>query len=81
MGIRRDGPSAYGVRLRHPSSVHPSRERLPGRLTLDAVGIIVTVVFAYTSFLRFITVTATRYVRAQVEIDLARDIHRVRPWF
>ena len=49
----------------------------PGRLTLDAVGIIVTVVFGYTSFLRFITVTATRYVRAQVEIDLARDIHRV----
>jgi Zn-dependent protease with chaperone function len=37
----------------------------PGRLTLDAVGIIVTVAFGYTSFLRFISVTATRYVRAQ----------------
>jgi hypothetical protein len=49
----------------------------PGRLTLDAVGIIVTVAFGYTSFLRFISVTATRYVRAQAEIDLARDIHRV----
>src|SRR5688572_4839516 len=49
----------------------------PGRLTLDAVGIIVTVAIGYTCFLRFITVTATRYVRAQAEIDLARDIHRV----
>ena len=27
VGIRRDGRSAYDVRLRHPSSVHPSRER------------------------------------------------------
>jgi hypothetical protein len=49
----------------------------PGRLTLDGVGIIVTVALGYTSFLRFISVTATRYVRAQTEIDLARDIHRV----
>jgi sigma-B regulation protein RsbU (phosphoserine phosphatase) len=49
----------------------------PGRLTLDAVGIIVTVAIGYTSFLRFISVTATRYMRAQAEIDLARDIHRV----
>lgn len=49
----------------------------PGRLTLDAVGIIVTVAFGYTCFLRFISVTATRYVRAQTEIDVARDIHRV----
>jgi len=49
----------------------------PGRLILDAVGIIVTVAIGYTYFLVFIGVTATRYVRAQVEIDLARDIHRV----
>lgn len=49
----------------------------PGRLTFDAVGIIVTVATGYTAFLRFISVTATRYMRAQAEIDLAREIHRV----
>jgi len=49
----------------------------PGRLTFDAVGSIVSVAIGYTCFLRFITVTATRYVRALAEIDLARDIHRV----
>ena len=49
----------------------------PGRLTLDAVGIIVTVAVGYTCFLRFISVTATSLLRAQAEIALARDIHRV----
>lgn len=49
----------------------------PGRLTFDAVGIIVTVAIGYTCFLRFISVTATRYLRAQAEIVIARDIHRV----
>ena len=49
----------------------------PGRLTLDAVGIIITVAVGYTCFLRFISVTATQYLRAQAEIALARDIHRV----
>jgi hypothetical protein len=48
-----------------------------GRLTLDAIGTIVAVTISYTCFLRFITVTATRYVRVQAEIAIARDIHRV----
>lgn len=49
----------------------------PGRLTFDAVGIIVMVAVGYTCFLRFISVTATSFLRAQAEIALARDIHRV----
>jgi serine phosphatase RsbU (regulator of sigma subunit) len=48
-----------------------------GRLLFDGMGSIVTVVVGYSSFLRFIDVTATRYLRAQAEIALARDIHRV----
>jgi hypothetical protein len=49
----------------------------PGRLLVDAIGTIVTVTIGYTYFLRFISVTGTRYLRAQAEIDIARDIHRV----
>jgi hypothetical protein len=49
----------------------------PGRFTLDAVGIIVTVAIGYTCFLRFISVTATSFLRAQAEIAIARDIHLV----
>ena len=48
-----------------------------GRFVVDGVGTMVTVVVGYSSFLRFIDVTATRYLRVQAEIDLARDIHRV----
>src|SRR5262245_5599620 len=49
----------------------------PGRLTIDAIGTIVAVTVSYVCFLQFITVTASRYLRAQAEIALARDIHRV----
>jgi len=49
----------------------------PGRLAFDAAGTILTVALGYTCFLRFINVTAARYLRAQAEIALARDIHRV----
>jgi len=49
----------------------------PGRLTLDAIGTMVTVFVGYTCFLWFISATGTRYLRAQAEIALARDIHRV----
>jgi hypothetical protein len=49
----------------------------PGRLALDGVGITLTVTAGYTFFLRFINVTAARYLRAQAEITIARDIHRV----
>ncbi len=54
-------------------------QHAPGahRLTFDAGGMIVSVVVAYSFFLHFISRTAARYLRAQAEIDLARDIHRV----
>jgi sigma-B regulation protein RsbU (phosphoserine phosphatase) len=48
-----------------------------GRVAFDVLGTILTVTVGYTSFLRFINVTAARYLRAQAEIALARDIHRV----
>ena len=43
----------------------------------DAIGLIVTVTTGYTFFLTFISMTATRYLRAQAEIAIASDIHRV----
>ena len=49
----------------------------PGRLSVDAVGIIATVMVGYILFLRFINSTAARYLLAQAEIAVARDIHRV----
>ena len=49
----------------------------PGRLAIDAIGLLVTVTAGYTFFLTFISITATRYLRAQAEISIARDIHRV----
>jgi serine phosphatase RsbU (regulator of sigma subunit) len=47
------------------------------RLTLDAGGMLVNVIAGYSFFLQFISGTAARYLRAQAEIALARDIHRV----
>src|SRR5688572_4535649 len=55
----------------------PLSDTPPGRLVLDAVGTIVTVLVGYTMFLRFINSTAARYLLAQAEITVARDIHRV----
>ena len=49
----------------------------PRRLTFDAGGMVVSICVAYWFFLQFISGTATRYLRAQAEIALARDIHRV----
>jgi hypothetical protein len=49
----------------------------PGRLMIDAIGMIVTITSGYTFFLTFISMTATRYLRAQAEIAIASDIHRV----
>jgi len=49
----------------------------PGRLSLDAVGILATVMVGYTLFLHFINSTAARYLVAHAEIAVARDIHRV----
>jgi serine phosphatase RsbU (regulator of sigma subunit) len=52
-------------------------EAPPGRVPLDAAGVLVTMITGYTLFLYFINNTAARYLRAQAEIGVARDIHRV----
>jgi sigma-B regulation protein RsbU (phosphoserine phosphatase) len=49
----------------------------PGRLTVDASGIIAATIVGYSLFLHFINSTAARYLRVQAEIAVARDIHRV----
>jgi len=68
----------YLVLMAMLSRAFPLREATdPRRLTLDAAGMIVSVCAAYWLFLQFISGTATRYLRAQAEIALARDIHRV----
>lgn len=57
--------------------VAPLPDTPPGRLLLDFAGTTGTVLFGYSCFMRFINATASRFLRAQAEIDLARDIHRV----
>jgi hypothetical protein len=47
----------------------------PGRLIWDAVGTIMTVSLGYSMFLRFINITAARYLRADAEISVAHEIH------
>jgi hypothetical protein len=47
------------------------------RFLVDGLGSVLTIVVGYSSFLRFIDVTAARHLRLQAEIALARDIHRV----
>ena len=49
----------------------------PRRLTLDASGMLASVIVAFWLFFSFIGGTVARYLRAQAEIALARDIHRV----
>ena len=49
----------------------------PRRLTLDASGMLASVIVAFWLFFNFIGGTVARYLRAQAEIALARDIHRV----
>jgi len=49
----------------------------PWRPTIDGAGVIVAAATGYSGFLWFISVTGGRYLRAQAEIALARDIHRV----
>lgn len=46
-----------------------------GRLALDAVATMATVIVGYSMFLRFINMTAARYLRAEAEIAVAREIH------
>jgi hypothetical protein len=49
----------------------------PRRLMFDAGGMFVSVSLAFWFYFHFIATTAARYLRAQAEIALARDIHRV----
>jgi sigma-B regulation protein RsbU (phosphoserine phosphatase) len=49
----------------------------PRRLLLDAIGIMATVLTGYSMFLRFINITAARYLRAETEIEVAHRIHQV----
>jgi serine phosphatase RsbU (regulator of sigma subunit) len=55
--------------------------RLPeapaGRLPFDAIGAMVATMGGYLLFTYFINTSASRYLRARTEIELARDIHRV----
>jgi phosphoserine phosphatase RsbU/P len=48
-----------------------------GRLVFDAMGALVGISIGFTFVTWFMNVTATRYLRAQTELAVARDIHRV----
>ena len=52
-------------------------ESVPRRLKFDAAGIVLAMVGSYACFLWFMNGTATRYLRARAEIELARQIHQV----
>src|SRR5204863_3142192 len=49
----------------------------PGRLIVDAIGALVAISIGYTLFILFMNVTATRYLRAQAELAVAHEVHRV----
>jgi len=49
----------------------------PGRLLLDSVGAMLTLMGGYLLFIYFINSSASRYLRARTEIELASNIHRV----
>lgn len=57
--------------------LHNLPEAPVGRLPLDALGAMVAVMSGYLLFIYFINTSASRYLRARTEIDLAREIHRV----
>jgi len=65
----------YAVVIPGTSSLLPSAP--PWRLAIDGAGTIVAAAMGYSCFIWFISVTGARYLRAQAEIALARDIHRV----
>lgn len=49
----------------------------PGRLALDAIGTLVVISIGSTLFVLFMNVTATRSLRAQAELAVAHEMHRV----
>ncbi|HXH07115.1 MAG TPA: PP2C family protein-serine/threonine phosphatase [Vicinamibacterales bacterium] len=46
------------------------------RLQIDALGVVAGLAAGYACFIAFIHRTGARYIAAQTEIELARDIHR-----
>ena len=64
------GARRVGTDLLAPSQV-------PDRLAFDALLILGAMTGSYGFFLRFINVTAARYLRVRAEIDLAHEIHQV----
>ena len=65
----------FGLLSHRPFAMLPATP--PRRLTVDMIGIMVTVFVGYAFFFRFIDVTGARLLRARAEIAIARDIHRV----
>jgi Stage II sporulation protein E (SpoIIE) len=57
--------------------LHNLPEAPAGRLLLDALGAMFGLMGGYLLFIYFINTSASRYLRARTEIDLAREIHRV----
>ncbi|HXD73154.1 MAG TPA: SpoIIE family protein phosphatase, partial [Vicinamibacterales bacterium] len=52
-------------------------EAPPGRLPFDALGSMLALMGGYTLFIYFINTSASGYLRARTEIDLAHGIHQV----
>ena len=58
-----------------PSSGELSGEALRGRLTGDVIGVIAAIAIGYGFFMMFIVRQGLRRVRADAEMELAREIH------
>jgi len=58
-----------------PSSGEHSGEALRGRLTFDVIGVIAAIALGYGFFMMFIVRQGLRRVRADAEMELAREIH------
>jgi serine phosphatase RsbU (regulator of sigma subunit) len=57
--------------------LHPLPATPPGRLLLDGIGAMLTLLGGYMLFIHFINSSASRYLRARTEIELAHEIHQV----
>jgi serine phosphatase RsbU (regulator of sigma subunit) len=49
----------------------------PGRLVWDAIGTLAGMSIGYTMFILFMNATATRHLRTQAELAVAREIHQL----
>jgi hypothetical protein len=57
--------------------LHPLAATPPGRLLADGAGAMFTLMGGYMLFIHFINSSASRYLRARTEIELAHGIHQV----